>query len=189
MSYRRLDRLEELELVTTEMRHRCDGLHYRRFRTKRYRNSVGSIDEECCTDVERVSNDPVDRLSELFEEARFEQQVDGPTGRYFVGVEPSSIAAETTASVSGRGPFMSQRVTDDEHRPDRRRDREESERDGVAETRTEGEQVDGEKEEQRATDDNVVCTRALRRVDPRGDLQNEPGCRHHDRHRQYRDGP
>lgn len=59
--------------MTTEMRYRCDGLRYRRYWRERYRNSGGLIDGEYRAAVERVSNDPLDRFSERFEETRFEQ--------------------------------------------------------------------------------------------------------------------
>ena len=68
--YRRLDRLEELDLVESEMRYRRDGHHYRRFRTKLRRVSVELVDGDYRIDVERVSTDPADRLTDLFEELR-----------------------------------------------------------------------------------------------------------------------
>jgi DNA-binding transcriptional ArsR family regulator len=68
--YRRLDRLEALDLVSTELTYRRDGHHYRRYRTKLRRVSVELIDGEYRVDVDRVSTDPADRLTDLFEELR-----------------------------------------------------------------------------------------------------------------------
>lgn len=68
--YRRLDRLEALDLVASEMAYRRDGHHYRRYRTRLRRVTVELVDGEYRVDVERVSTDPADRLTDLFEELR-----------------------------------------------------------------------------------------------------------------------
>lgn len=68
--YRRLDRLEALDLVTPELMYRRDGHHYRRYRTTLRRVSVELVDGDYRIEVERVPTDPADRLTDLFEELR-----------------------------------------------------------------------------------------------------------------------
>lgn len=68
--YRRLDRLEALDLVSAELTYRRDGHHYRRYRTRLRRVTVELADGEFRLAVDRVSTDPADRLTDLFEELR-----------------------------------------------------------------------------------------------------------------------
>ena len=68
--YRRLDRLEALDLVSAELTYRRDGHHYRRYRTRLRRVTVELVDGEFRIAVDRVSTDPADQLADLFEELR-----------------------------------------------------------------------------------------------------------------------
>jgi DNA-binding transcriptional ArsR family regulator len=68
--YRRLDRLESLDLVTTRIDLRQDGHHAKRYRAQLRRVTVELRDGEFHVAVERASDDPADRLTDLFEELR-----------------------------------------------------------------------------------------------------------------------
>lgn len=68
--YRRLDRLEEFDLVTSHIRPTTSGHHYSVYRTRLQRVTVELDAGEYHITIERVSRDPADRLTNLFEEIR-----------------------------------------------------------------------------------------------------------------------
>lgn len=68
--YRRLDRLESLDLVTTSIDLRRDAHHAKRYRARLQRVTVELHDGEFHVAVERERDDPADRLTDLFEELR-----------------------------------------------------------------------------------------------------------------------
>ncbi|RLM51794.1 helix-turn-helix domain-containing protein [Halorubrum sp. Atlit-28R] len=69
--YRRLEALEEHDLVRSRVRPRRDGHHYNVYRTRLRRVTVDIEDGEYRVDIERETpTDPADRLTDLFEEIR-----------------------------------------------------------------------------------------------------------------------
>jgi DNA-binding transcriptional ArsR family regulator len=69
--YRRLESLEEQDLVTSRIQPRSDGHHYSVYRTRLRRVTVDLEDGEYRVAVERETpTDPADRLTDLFEEIR-----------------------------------------------------------------------------------------------------------------------
>ncbi|WP_276258779.1 ArsR/SmtB family transcription factor [Haloglomus litoreum] len=69
--YRRLEALEEHDLVRSTVKPRSDGHHYSVYRTRLRRVTVDLEDGEYHVAVEREpSTDPADRLTDLFEEIR-----------------------------------------------------------------------------------------------------------------------
>lgn len=68
--YRRLDTLEERDLVSSYVQPRSDGHHYSVYRTRLRRVTVELEDGEYRVSVERTPTDPADRLASLFEEIR-----------------------------------------------------------------------------------------------------------------------
>jgi DNA-binding MarR family transcriptional regulator len=68
--YRRIDRLEQLELVSGELVYRRDGHHYRRYRTTLRRVSVELVDGAYRVEVDALATDPTDRSREPFWEPR-----------------------------------------------------------------------------------------------------------------------
>lgn len=68
--YRRLDRLEEFDLVASYIRPTPTGHHYSVYRTRLQRVAIELDDGEYQITIKRVATDPADRLTTLFEEIR-----------------------------------------------------------------------------------------------------------------------
>jgi DNA-binding transcriptional ArsR family regulator len=69
--YRRLEALEEHDLVRSRVRPRRDGHHHNVYRTRLRRVTVDIEDGEYRVDIEHETpTDPADRLTDLFEEIR-----------------------------------------------------------------------------------------------------------------------
>lgn len=68
--YRRLERLQELNLVEAEQRLDPDGHHYRRFSTRLERVTIELVDGEYQVSVDRSDEDAVKRFTKLYEGLR-----------------------------------------------------------------------------------------------------------------------
>jgi predicted transcriptional regulator len=68
--YRRLDTLEEFDLVSSHLQPQADGHHYSVYRTRLQRVTVELNNGRYQVTVERALTDPADRLTTLFEEIR-----------------------------------------------------------------------------------------------------------------------
>ncbi|MBV0925180.1 winged helix-turn-helix domain-containing protein [Halomicroarcula limicola] len=66
-AYRRLDRLEAAELVTTKRELDPDGHHYKCYAATVEDVTVSFTDGTCEVSVARLSTDPADRFTDLFE--------------------------------------------------------------------------------------------------------------------------
>ena len=68
--YRRLDRLQELDMIDDEQAIDPDGHHYRRFSARLERVTIELADGGYEVTVDRTDTDAVDRFTELYEGLR-----------------------------------------------------------------------------------------------------------------------
>ena len=68
--YRRLERLQELDLLAAEQTLDPDGHHYRRFSARLERVTIELVDGEYQISVDRTDEDAVDRFTKLYEGLR-----------------------------------------------------------------------------------------------------------------------
>lgn len=68
--YRRIERLQEHDLVAESQVLDSDGHHYKKYRARLDRVTIDLEPGEFSVDVARVEEDPVDRFTRLYEELR-----------------------------------------------------------------------------------------------------------------------